>query len=834
MEFARDPLAFRHPLFVPALDGGRDLPHPQRIDQPQRQRREDRAQEHEPAALNEGGRNLERERGAGRVPDAVIVRRDHMEAVMAGAQAHVERLSSIAGVDPGPVDAFEPVAELHPVGVLQAERGIVDLQVGNPRGELAHLRGVQGVAFDRERSDADRRRNRVPVETVRIDPGDVVRVEEPEAPVRAAHRGASKLRDRPCGLKAVTGVEQLVGEARRRIAERLFQLARRNAIDPGGRVEPGSAEIVRDDPQHHAKKGRLSPREGVELASVEPCDALVASQQNAPRISDKGVGSADVRPVGRGIDLEPIPGEASDLFLVEQPDGVLAVDPQARRRDRREPWGGDLGPDVRSSSEQASLADDRPKVIPVQPRGDQARAVRPFGQWDRRGDAVAKADQRLAAPDQDVVPTHRIQHRHIADWDDELSGGAVGDGIDPLCAVAGRRGGRRPPIGDIDGVFRGGDFRAHGPDRDRRFGDDVRRREAVQTRRRADPDVALAILEDPSWNPGCQALSRRKGFQFGSARCDRAYAIEPAGHCVRAPERSVAIERHAAEHPLGHSRANLRRRCRRAGRAEVGKRIEAPGRHVGGPQSAVGGPGEVDDAARVALGLHEAGRAGPQEVEAKQVFRPHHAVTPDRQAPDAAGFPVKLGRAPVAVHRLPAPSVEVGDLVWRGDPDLAVAAQRDVLNPGRPIKAGHGEGGEPAVAQPGDSGGRADPEIACRGRRERDDRTAGELLFERLDVNAVEPVETGCGAEPEVAVRRLGERAHIGRHAVAERPGGVVELGQAAGQVQRTRLGAREAGADQHDESQSQSDQASPHERYANPLPANPHTPNGRCDPNPG
>src|SRR5262249_16165396 len=148
----------------------------------QRQSRDDRRRA-EPRRLVTGGRDRERERGAGLVPDTAVVRRDHAEPVLAWRKIRVERLPAIASVLPIPIVAVELVAETILLRGDEGQRGVVNLQIACQR-----WKGDQPVGVPRrlvrcvvggDQVDLYRRRQRVVRKVARIDDADTAWRDEP-------------------------------------------------------------------------------------------------------------------------------------------------------------------------------------------------------------------------------------------------------------------------------------------------------------------------------------------------------------------------------------------------------------------------------------------------------------------------------------------------------------------------------------------------------------------------------------------------------------------------------------------------------------------------------
>lgn len=179
--------------------------------------------------------------------------------------------------------------------------------------------------------------------------------------------------------------------------------------------------------------------------------------------------------------------------------------------------------------------------------------------------------------------------------------------------------------------------------------------------------------------------------------------------------------------------------------------------------------------------------AASADVEAVGGSDPDVAAAGGENAGDAAG-----GQAEAGADDLPAAIGKAGEAAaiagaHRGPYD-AVGPLGETIDDVAEKRIG--ERLEAAVAVAGDvAGDEADPHVAIGGGEKRGDVVGGQFVTAarqyRFEPDAIEAEQAGAGAKPEIAIARLGERPDIGRGAIFDRPGGMVELREAAAGIER-------------------------------------------------
>ncbi len=247
VQFARDAFAFVDALFQARLHARRQTTQPQPVEQPQQGSRRQRAGEPESAALAQGRRDLERQRGAGFIPHAVVVGGHHVETVAARPHVGVVGGAARTGGLPLAVDTVEPVAELHALGHAQAERGVVDPEpFGAGRQSHAGRRrvaagvGVQGA-------DQGRRRQPVALDAGRIDPEHAGAGAQPQSSVGSGDQRRRRQRTGRAAFQAVERVEAFEAHPEGGVEQGLGQVGSLDAEQGAAGVEPQVAPGQGDD-----------------------------------------------------------------------------------------------------------------------------------------------------------------------------------------------------------------------------------------------------------------------------------------------------------------------------------------------------------------------------------------------------------------------------------------------------------------------------------------------------------------------------------------------------------------------------------------------------------
>src|SRR5579871_677221 len=133
MQVARDAGALGNTRVQGSLEIPSDLPQAQQIECPEKSSNSHKTERAEPGGLPVGRRNREVERCTLLVPHAAVVARDDAEAILAGRKVIVEGLTAVADVLPSSIVTFELVAEPHLLGGDEAESGVIDFKITQPR-----------------------------------------------------------------------------------------------------------------------------------------------------------------------------------------------------------------------------------------------------------------------------------------------------------------------------------------------------------------------------------------------------------------------------------------------------------------------------------------------------------------------------------------------------------------------------------------------------------------------------------------------------------------------------------------------------------------------------
>ena len=128
VQFPGDALPLRHPFGEPALKLTRDAADAQTDGPPQQSETGEQDQRREPPRLIESRFNGNSQTRSNVIPHPIVVAGDHMKSIVSRGQPGVKGLAPRACALPFGIDPIELVAEEHPVGNRQAERGVVNLQ----------------------------------------------------------------------------------------------------------------------------------------------------------------------------------------------------------------------------------------------------------------------------------------------------------------------------------------------------------------------------------------------------------------------------------------------------------------------------------------------------------------------------------------------------------------------------------------------------------------------------------------------------------------------------------------------------------------------------------
>src|SRR5208337_1339774 len=113
MELASDTGSFTHPCFDGRVEFPPKLPDAQLVGRPEQRQKEARAESAKPIRLVIRRSDEEIRLGGAFAPDAVAIRCDHAEVILAGRQIRVKRLPTRTGIVPVTVIAVETVAKFH-------------------------------------------------------------------------------------------------------------------------------------------------------------------------------------------------------------------------------------------------------------------------------------------------------------------------------------------------------------------------------------------------------------------------------------------------------------------------------------------------------------------------------------------------------------------------------------------------------------------------------------------------------------------------------------------------------------------------------------------------
>src|SRR6266404_1696286 len=144
----------------------------------------DNTSDAKPGGLVIGRRDGEIEVGAGLVPHAAVITSHDAEAIVAGREVGIKRLSAITRVLPVVIITFQFVAKTYLLRRDQTECRVVDLEIANQRRQPNLSAGVISFAVSDELFDVHRRRKFVEGKVAWIDDADAVPRQEPEFSVR--------------------------------------------------------------------------------------------------------------------------------------------------------------------------------------------------------------------------------------------------------------------------------------------------------------------------------------------------------------------------------------------------------------------------------------------------------------------------------------------------------------------------------------------------------------------------------------------------------------------------------------------------------------------------
>nr|GEU28565.1 hypothetical protein [Tanacetum cinerariifolium] len=181
---AGDAVALQRALAMALGNTRRHLRQARQVQQVQQHQHCRAAGKLEPHGLRDRWRNMERQRCRRPAPHAVLVGRQHFEPVIARAQVGVIRLAHAARLAPCAVEAFQPVAELHPFRNRQRGSRKIDLQIVGLLGQAQAGAGRKRAPARLQTRHQRRGRHRVAHDPPRIDPAHATRRGVPQPAVR--------------------------------------------------------------------------------------------------------------------------------------------------------------------------------------------------------------------------------------------------------------------------------------------------------------------------------------------------------------------------------------------------------------------------------------------------------------------------------------------------------------------------------------------------------------------------------------------------------------------------------------------------------------------------
>src|SRR5271154_6565623 len=116
MQFLSDAGALCHAFLEAGVDSGGDLADAEAVECRSQGNTAGEQKQAKPGGLEPGGRNPEVERGAGLVPNAIVVTGDGAETILAGTELGVVSLPARARILPSLVDTRELVSKQHALG----------------------------------------------------------------------------------------------------------------------------------------------------------------------------------------------------------------------------------------------------------------------------------------------------------------------------------------------------------------------------------------------------------------------------------------------------------------------------------------------------------------------------------------------------------------------------------------------------------------------------------------------------------------------------------------------------------------------------------------------
>ena len=248
MKFPRDagPLADARvecPIELP-----RQLRDAPLIRRPQQRGEAERHHRLKPTGLVKRRRNREFQRGAGLVPHAVVVARDHAEAIKARTQIRILHLPVVDDLLPVGVLSFEQVTEAHLLGRDQAQRRVIDREISGARWQPQPVRRVVDLVVGSDVLDVHRWRKFVERQMMRIDHADAGITHEQQLAIRGFCDNRVVAAGEPMTAHSVGTVENGRMDRLLWIGGPGVQLGAANTQQATGEIQPDRLRVVLPHP----------------------------------------------------------------------------------------------------------------------------------------------------------------------------------------------------------------------------------------------------------------------------------------------------------------------------------------------------------------------------------------------------------------------------------------------------------------------------------------------------------------------------------------------------------------------------------------------------------
>src|SRR5688572_4848563 len=745
------------------------LPMPPPLDQHRHRRAEPANQQDDeapkPQGLIPGGQDPEGEGCPRLIPDAVGAARADTEGVRAGAEPGVIGPAAGTYLSPGGIFAFEPIAELDPLGNRETRGGVVDFEITAPRRNGHRVGGPVLTPVDPHDLD-QHRRLRTARKGARVHAGHAAVGRHPDPAVRASgDQGTPSRRDHPG--KTIEMVEAAIANGVAGIRDRALDLPGSNLKHSGDGRHPPPALLVFGHPEDRPSRDALAIRQGPEPAAFELADPVVADGPDAPAAILEKAPHIGWCQALRG-------GEKPDLSTIVQRHSVSLSDPEPSLTvaEQDGPQRGRLR--ERSRQDQAVM---------THPKQTQSFIEHPHGSGRIHGELAGGVNADAGQPKGDESPALEPEDGI------RLSGPDVSSGI--LDQVTEKEGAGRDRLDALrtDSEEPGG-VESSGPDRGVPGGEDEASPNRAGNRDGGEgafpkafqaplgcyPDIAFPVFQESHDDVRREAFGLGEMLGLGTELGDRLSPdpgrIEDPAETVASrsdPEASLPVDQEGLtpDHHLRRAALitepaqSVRRSAELThpdgavpGLGKVSHVGASPERHVRvdefGP-----GRGAVDDAA---FGLH------PEHIV---------PVIPDRPA-------FLSGKPPFGADVPPLPVRKNGEPLRCSGHECAGAGLRQLESMRQPVPLSiHGE---PAIAEVADRAAPADqPQASIASRQQAPDpatrKAVAALRQERYESHSVEADQAGERSYPEVPVPGLRQGQESGGGPVLRRPGRVDPLG---------------------------------------------------------